>query len=338
MHALPIAAEPLPGANSSIGNAILRNASQGELPSRGAHSLSGTLNSTAFTRYCSGRSIRITEKKPRDTARYLEPVSLFLTGDWEKSLKKYKKLEKGGLSQYEKDLCAFMAQPENRTFQAMPPECMAILDYRKIASGSIRDLGYMLLCAIPWSLVFCALIAAANWLMARGTVSFFGAHPLCGLIPGLACGVFGYILFQKPILRLMKQYKQLDFAEMLDHHPKITKLARLMFALILAGSMIFTISLSLTAVRFYEDHALISEEGLWDLRVEYGQISEIYYIQGRYNDYGDLISRPSYVLILRSGEAIDLDCTASVKKQMELIETIFEDFTVIEVESDRNLP
>ena len=268
----------------------------------------------------------------------MDAYQAFLTGDWEKSLKKYKKLEKGGLSQYEKDLCAFMAQPENRTFQAMPPECMAILDYRKIASGSIRDLGYMLLCAIPWSLVFCALIAAANWLMARGTVSFFGAHPLCGLIPGLACGVFGYILLQKQILRLLKRRRELDFAEMMDHHPKIRQLGAIIFALVLAVSLGFSVAMPLMGSRFYEDHALIYEEGLRSNRVEYSEIREIYYIQGRYNDYGDLISRPSYVLILRSGEAIDLDCTASVKKQMELIETIFEDFTVIEVESDRNLP
>ena len=262
----------------------------------------------------------------------------FLTGEWEKSLEKYKKLEKGGLSQYEKDLCAFMSRPENRGYKAMPPECLAILDYRKIASGSLRDLGYMLLTAIPFGLFFCTIIALANVILASGTVFFFAASPLCGLIPGLACGVFGYILFQKPILRLMKQYKQLDFAEMLDHHPKLMKLAKVMFALILAGSMVFTIALPLMGARFYENHALISEEGLWDLRVEYGQICEIYYIQGRYNDYGDLIRRPYYVLLLQDGSVIDLDCTASVKKQAEVIETIFHDFTVIKVESDRNLP
>ena len=262
----------------------------------------------------------------------------FLTGDWEKSIKEYKKLEKGGLSQYEKDLCAFMSRPENRGFQAMPPECMAITDYRKFAFGPLWELGCMLLCASPWSLVFCAIIAAANWLMARETVFFFGAHPLCGLIPGLACAVFGYILFQKQILRLTKRHRELDFAEMMDHHPKIRKLAAVLFVLILAFSLGFSIAMPLMGARFYEDHALICEEEIHPQRVEYSQIHEIYYIQGRYNDFGDLISRPSYVLVLHDGEAIDLDCTASVKKQKELIETIFADFTVIEVESDRNLP
>ena len=262
----------------------------------------------------------------------------FLTGDWEKSLNKYKNLEKGGLSKYENDLCDFMSRPENRTFQAMPPECLAILDYRKIASGTLRDLGYMLLTAIPFSFLFCALIALANRILANGTVFFFGAPPLCGLIPGVACGVFGYILSQKPILRLMKRHKELDFAEMLDHHPKIRKLAAIIFALVLTGSICFSIGLPLMGARFYEDHAVISIEGIWDQRIKYDQINKIYFIQGRYNDYGDLIHRPSYVILLQDGTVVDLDCTASVKQQKKVIETIFSDFTVIEVESDRDLP
>ena len=262
----------------------------------------------------------------------------FLTGDWEKSLKKYKKIEKGGLSQYEKDLCGFMAQPENRTFQAMPCECMAILDYKKIASGSIRNLGYMLLTAIPFSLLFCAIIALANRILSIGTVFFFGTPPLCGLIPGLACGVFGYILFQKPILRVLKRQKELDFVEMLDHHPKIKKLAAIICALVLVGSMAFCIGLPLMGARFYEDHAVISIEGIWDQRVEYDQVRQIYYIQGRYNDYGDLIHRPSYVILLLDGTAVDLDCTASLKEQKEVIETVFCNFAVTTLESDRDLP
>ena len=268
----------------------------------------------------------------------MDAYMAFLTGNWKKSLEKYKKLEKGGLSKYEKDLCDFMSHPENRGYHAMPPECLAILDYRKVSSGSIRDLGYMLLTAIPFSLLFCAIIVLANRLLSLGTAFFFGAPPLCGLIPGLACGVFGYILFQKPILRGLKRYKELEFAEMLDHHPKIRKLAAMVFALVLAGSMVFSIGLPLMGARFYKDHAVISVEGIWDQRVEYDQIGQIYYIHGRYNDYGDLIHRPSYVLLLQHGTTIDLDCTASVEKQKEVIETIFSDFTVFEVESDQDLP
>ena len=281
---------------------------------------------------------RLSECIMVDRFSALDAYRDFLTGDWEKSLKKYKKIEKGGLSKYEKDLCAFMAQPENRAFQPMPPECMAILDYRKIASGSIRDLGYMLLTAIPFGIVFCVVIALANKLLSIGTIFFFGTPPLCGMIPGLACGVFGYILFQKPILRLMKRQKELDFVEMLDHHPNIKKLAAIIFALVLVGSICFSIGLPLMGARFYEDHAVISIEGIWDQRVEYSQVSEIYYIHGRYNDYGDLIHRPSYVLLLQHGTAIDLDCTASVENQKEVIETIFSDFTLFEVESDQDLP
>ena len=196
----------------------------------------------------------------------------------------------------------------------------------------------MLLTAIPFSLLFCAIIALASRILSIGTVLFFGTPPLCGLIPGLACGVFGYILFQKPILQVLKRQKELDFVEMLDHHPKIKKLAAIIFALVLVGSMAFCIGLPLMGARFYEDHAVISIEGIWDQRVEYDQVRQIYYIQGRYNDYGDLIHRPSYVILLQDGTAVDLDCTASLKEQKEVIETVFCNFAVTTLESDRDLP
>ena len=143
----------------------------------------------------------------------------FLNGDWEKSLELYQKLKKSGLSQYENNLCAFMSRPENRGYKAMPANCMAIADYKK-SNGSLRELGYMLLCAVPWSLLYCAVIVGMNTILAAGTHCFFGVHPLFGLAPGLASGVFGYILFQKQVLRLMKRYQELDFAEMMDWAPQ----------------------------------------------------------------------------------------------------------------------
>lgn len=261
----------------------------------------------------------------------------FLTGDWENSLIKYAKMEKSGLSQYERDLCAFMSEPANRGFRAMPPQCMALLDYRKFTSGR-RMFTDVLLCSIPWSLLHCVIIAGINAIMARGTVCFFGVNPLCGLIPGVACGMFGYFLLQKQFLRLLRRQRELDFAEMVDNRPKIRKIAAFFCALVLVLSLVFSVGLPLMCTRFYGDHALVYLEGLEYQRLEYGKVREIYYIRGRYNDFGDYIGRPSYVLICQDGEAVDLDCTASLKEQMELIDTIFHDFTVIEVDSDRDIP
>ena len=64
------------GENSFIGNSIARNTEQGSSLSTYSHSFSGTEYSVALIRYCSGRSILVTEKKPIDTARKRSPGSV----------------------------------------------------------------------------------------------------------------------------------------------------------------------------------------------------------------------------------------------------------------------
>ena len=261
----------------------------------------------------------------------------FLTGNWEKSLKKYQKMEKGGLSDYEKALCRFMAKPENRSFQAMPPQCMALPAYRKF-EGSTRQLGDMLLCAIPGSLVFCAVIGAINAIFSRGTVFFFGVPIWCGLIPGLVCGIFGYLAFQKQYLTLLDRRQELEFAQLSDHHTGLSKLVTAVFGIAMVLSLIFSIGLPLMGSRYYEDHAMVLHEEFCYERYEYTTLESVYYIRGRYNDYGDYIARPSYVLVFRDGKTHDLDCETGLKQQAVLVEALFGTFSVIEVESDRDLP
>ena len=263
-------------------------------------------------------------------AAYLD----YLTGNWERSLKRYQKMEKSGLSVYETKLCRFMARPENRGFQAMPPQCMAMTAYQKFEQGP-RCLGDMLLCSIPWSALFFLIIAGMNVIMARGTVFFFGVPLWCCLIPGLGCGVFGYIAFQKQYLKWMNRRQELEFAQLSDHHGRLKKLTVAIFGLVAALGLAFCISLPLMSSRFYDHYAVILHDEF--RRFEYADLDSVYMIRGRYNEYGDFIARPSYVLVFRDG-MVDLDCEASLKKQKMLVETLFPDRVAIEAESDRELP
>lgn len=61
---------------------MLRKSLQGSSSEGLTHSLSGTVYSVAVIRYCAGRSMRTTEKKPSDTTRNLSsspPIRLPLT-------------------------------------------------------------------------------------------------------------------------------------------------------------------------------------------------------------------------------------------------------------------
>ena len=280
---------------------------------------------------------RMTESIMVERFSNLDAYYEFLTGNWKKSLQKYEKLAKKKLSRYEQDLCEFMSKPENRGYQAMPPQCLSIPSYRKFKDSG-RDLVGMMICSIPWSLVFCTIIAVINAIMAQDTVFFFGISVLYGFIPALGCGVFSYIVLQKQYLKFMRRYRELEYYEMCDHRPGINKLGQVILVIVLIGCLGISIALPLMGDRYYEDHARIYQEG-WSYRTfDYGEIQQIYYVSGRYNDYGDLISRPSYILLLQDDTVVDLDCTtASLKRQVELVEELFPNVAVIEVETDQNI-
>lgn len=261
----------------------------------------------------------------------------FQLGQWEKSLKLYRKQEKNGLSSYERGLIRFMEAPENHGFLSMPAECFSMPGYKKATRGVTNLLGI----AATWgvfSILFCAIIAIYNAIRGSGTVYYFGAPAWFGISLGLLPALFGFGAFQTKILSWLGRKKELDIATMLDAHPVMNKLLMLLFAVSVAASMLFGFYILNMGDRFYEDHAICYRDEDAALHFDYDQIEDIYYIKARYNVYGDLVKRGSYVIALKDGTCIDLDGSADEKNQKEMVQALFGDFTVIEVETDRNLP
>ena len=73
---------------------------------------------------------------------------------------------------------------------------------------------------------------------------------------------------------------------------------------------------------------------------KYEDVSDVYYISARYNENGDRIERPSYVIALKDGRKYDFYGTASIETTGEYVLPAFEShgFTVKRVDSDRDLP
>ena len=49
----------------------------------------------------------------------------------------------------------------------------------------------------------------------------------------------------------------------------------------------------------------------------YEDVEQVYYIEGRINDFDELVERGSYVLVFANGTAIDMDASISVKETEE---------------------
>ena len=73
---------------------------------------------------------------------------------------------------------------------------------------------------------------------------------------------------------------------------------------------------------------------------DYDDIENIYYIQSRYNEYGDRIERASYVLDLNNGKLLDLDGYTTTKEtEKELLPYLkSKGFEIIKLDSDKDLP
>lgn len=268
----------------------------------------------------------------------LDAYHAFLLGNWDRALKKYRKMEKHGLSAYEQGLCRFMEDPKNRGFQPMPPECFALPDYRAFQSAKNDLLGIGLLW-VPCSVLLCGIIAAVNGVLGRGTLFHFAMPAWFGTVLGIGPALFGYhAVFQPYILDWLRKKKDLEFYSMLDHHPTTNKIAVSFFGAIVLLSLGFCISTPQICDRFYDSYAICTREDDSSFRFGYDEITQIYYIRGRYNDNGDLVKRGSYVIVLRDGTCVDLDGNATEEEQEELVEALFSDFQVIYVDSDRDLP
>ncbi len=93
--------------------------------------------------------------------------------------------------------------------------------------------------------------------------------------------------------------------------------------------------MSATNIQFYKDKMLVCD--IKQTEYSYNDIENIYYIKSRYNVYGDVINRSSYVIVFNNGESIDLDEWTTVKNTEKYILPILDKVPII-VESDKDLP
>lgn len=259
----------------------------------------------------------------------------FLRGEQEKALKLYRKMKKPGLSAYEQGLCRFMESSEGERFRPMPPECFALAEYRKHTGlkADLQAAGILYVCCAA---LFCAVMALLSHWLARGTVFYCGISWLYGMLLAVLPAIFGEFLIQKFIFSRFG--KRADFYRMTGPKPVMTAVVSVLLAVSVAACLWFSIAVPNMSMRFYDTHCVYHRDDA-PRSFEYSQVAQICHISARYNEYGDRVERDSYVLILADGTQIDLDGDVSNQQiQLEIIQTLFSDLAITELDSDRDLP
>lgn len=269
----------------------------------------------------------------------LDAYDAYIKGDWKESLGIYKKIEKRGVSEYEKRLCLFMLNEQNQGFKPMPDECMAVSDYNRKFNDKIEWKGIGL-AYVPTAIILCLIIIVINLFFSFGTI-YYSEIPLWyAMIAALPTAIFGYHAFKRNILKLLNKEKiqeGMEFYELTDNHPWIDRLAKALCVISILGFIVFAVNLSEMSLRCYDDYVLYYSEEESVEGFNYEEVNIIYYINARYNEDGDRIERPSYVLELEDGEQIDLDSCLSRKEQEKVLHDLFSSVKIIELDSDKEL-
>ena len=260
----------------------------------------------------------------------------FLTGDRAKAIKEYKKLEKKGISLYERGLLAFLQSEKSENFVPMPLKCYCAKQYRKQERGDLTDLKGVALFYGLHAVVFCALIAVLNGFLSAGTLYFYGVPWWFGCMLAVITTIFGYIACQNFLRR--KLGGDTAFGNVGKSIKNTRRVAAVVYALVMVACLVFCAAVPPMSSRYYDTYMIFYSEEEKVQRFEYAEVREICYISARYNEYGDRLERASYVLIFGDGRQVDLDCDGNAEKQREMIDRLLPSVPIRQLDSDRDLP
>lgn len=270
----------------------------------------------------------------------------FLAGDRARAVAGYQKIAPDKCTNYETRLLAFLESPASVGYDPIPEECFTV-PLVKPYKGSGREFGwgvvYGLLCWAAFSLLLCALMAGVEVILGRGAVYSASAPWYFGGILGGFPAIFGAIALRRRLakwLRGKRVQEVLDFEDLLNS-PAVDRFATAVFALALALALFGGVVLPCISIRFYKDHLIspVEENPFVQETYRYEDIQTVYYIEGRYNDFGDFIDRPSYVLEFADGTQMDLDGYTEPDKTEEHILPILgvTPDEVVHLSSDKEL-
>lgn len=267
-------------------------------------------------------------------------------GKRENAIKKYEKLaSKNRLFDYEKRLLEFISKPENAEFRPISDECFSYRDAKPyLMNDNVFSFKSLLFVSCISIAVFFIVSFAIEMVMSAGAVASYGVPWWVILIFALAASVAVAIGFSDNLNKLVGDKKikaRSTYNKILES--KLSKdIGEILFRSLSAICFLFIVCLSLTTTSVYDTYIKTpSDDRMFDMtRIEYEDIDKIYYMNARYNVYGDRIDRPSYVLIFKDGTMFDFDMVNTAEETEEDILPLLEKYEleIIRVDADKDIP
>lgn len=239
-----------------------------------------------------------------------------LMGNEVAAMKQYEEMEKkGALTAYEKRLYEFL-QSAKETYEILPEACNSVKSVKQWDDPSkegksvfLMGLGYELL----FGVIFSMIIAAINAVLSEGTVYYAGTPWGVGFIFAGCPAVFGGIAHRNLVRRILEKetFEEGLRLEKMINPRWIEPFARIVFIIAFVGCFVTNVQVAFCSTSFYDTYLSFDVDedffGGEFAICEYGKLQKVYYSNGVYNDYGDFIDRPSYLLAFEDGVVWDSD-------------------------------
>ncbi len=265
-----------------------------------------------------------------------------LRGNTAKAIRFYKKQnEKGYLFDYEKLLLERLTSDEGEKPRFISEQSNSQELYNSLGRFSSYVKAFFAV-YIPATIVFSVAFILYNNAVSSDALFVFGAPWHVATVPAGLCAIFGAISFfaYMPNRKISKEQRKELIKILIPKWLKI--ISPIVFGASIAVSIFFAVAIIGTDLRFYEDRISCPRGEFISQHYDYiyDEIDSVYYINARYNPYGDRLERASYVILLKDKTVIDFDGYASVEQTEEKAIPLLKSkgFNVTKVDSDRDLP
>lgn len=258
----------------------------------------------------------------------------FVCGNYEKAIKSYEKdvKKKGKMTAYETNLISFLKTTEG-SYQAMPEGCNSVkrMNYVRKSDDRYMLIGFAL-CTVVLSIVYFFVVFVLDFFQSKDTLYYQGMAWYGVLVYAALPGLWGGILIKDRLRGILRKEKKDEFSDFEEiNEPQWVKVLVIgILSLTTVVSIFLFGRYTIMPTCFYEDYMTYKvEEDLIRLKAIvclYEELEEVYYTQGVYNEYGDYINRPSYVLAFKDGSFWDSDTGISVKDVETHILPLLEDY------------
>ena len=264
-----------------------------------------------------------------DVARFtMDAYVDYTLGKYRRALKKYNKL-KGKLTSYEKRLMAYMQT--NQIEMPIEQDMNTLAQAKKLKNAKLElfpmYISWLILTPI-WIIIYGLVYYIALYFLSRGATYVTSGLLFAIFLPAFITAIINSYFTRNILYKLLfkKKYNEIKALDEIENNGKVEMAMTKLFQFVIAAGLISSILSANTNITFY-DNCFKENLDFFNIKgttYDYRDVECVYKADGTINGLAQIVNNPTYVIVLKGGEQINLYYEAEFEDIKENIVPIFE--------------